>query len=189
MTAPDQTTMTTDAAIMEQEDIEYGPKMRALKTERQRRFVIALFDAPRKEGRIIFAARVAGYGTETSTNKSLGVIGSRLNVSDSIQAAIAEESHRQLRSLSPSAIQALENLLADPSHRDHARGIGMILDRSDQVQTTHNVVVEHKEPAAVVAATKKVLERIEELARRAGLPQLPPPIDAEYSVIQEGAGQ
>jgi hypothetical protein len=72
MTAPDQTTMTTDAAIMEQEDIEYGPKMRALKTERQRRFVIALFDAPRKEGRIIFAARVAGYGTETSTNKSLG---------------------------------------------------------------------------------------------------------------------
>jgi hypothetical protein len=112
-----------------------------------------------------------------------------LNVSDSIQAAIAEESHRQLRSLSPSAIQALENLLADPSHRDHARGIGMILDRSDQVQTTHNVVVEHKEPAAVVAATKKVLERIEELARRAGLPQLPPPIDAEYSVIQEGAGQ
>lgn len=123
--------MTIEADI-EREGIEYGPAMRALKNDRQRAFVCALFDAPRKEGRVLWAARVAGYGSPKSTNKSLSVIGSRLNVSDSIQAAISEESQRRLRSLSPTAITALENLLADPTHRDHARGIDMVLDRADR---------------------------------------------------------
>jgi hypothetical protein len=110
-------------------------------------------------------------------------------VSEPIQAAIAEESQRRLRSLSPTAISALENLLADPSHRHHARGIGMVLDRADPVQTQHNLVVEHKEPRELVAATKAVLARVEALARRAGLRELPPPIDAEYSVVSESAAQ
>jgi phage terminase small subunit len=167
---------------------DWGPKMRALANDRQRAFVCALFEAPRKEGRVIYAARAAGYGTPESTNKSLSVIGSRLNVSDSIQAAIAEESQRRLRGLSPTAITALENLLGDPTHRDHARGIGMVLDRADPVATSHNITVEHKAaPHEVVAATKEVLARIEELARRAGIPQLPPPIDAEFSVVPQGA--
>jgi hypothetical protein len=169
-------------------DIENGPKMREL-NPRQQAFVCALFDAPRKDGRIIWAARVAGYGTPTSTNKSLSVIGSRLNVSDKIQAAIAEESQRRLRSLSPTAVQALENLLANPEHRDHARGIGMVLDRADPLQTTHNVVVENKTPREFERATKAVLARIEELARRAGLPALPPPIDAEFAVVSEEAAE
>jgi phage terminase small subunit len=178
--------MTTDADI-EREAVEYGPAMRALKTDRQRAFVSALFDAPRKEGRIIWAARVAGYGTPESTNKSLSVIGSRLNVSDAIQAAIAEESQRRLRSLSPTAIQALENLLSDSTHRDHARSIGMVLDRADPVSTTHTVRVERSTPDEIVAATEKVMARIHELAQRAGLQKLPPPIDAEYTVIEGDA--
>jgi nucleotide-binding universal stress UspA family protein len=173
----------SDALKSAEELPDWGPKMRALANDRQRAFVCALFEAPTKDGRIIYAARAAGYGTETSTNKSLSVIGSRLNVSDSIQAAIAEESQRRLRSLSPTAITALENLLADPTHRDHARGIGMVLDRADPVATSHNITVEHKAPHEVVAATREVLARIEELARRAGIHQLPPPIDAEFSVV------
>ena len=106
---------------------ELGPKMRALANDRQRAFVRALFDAPKKEGRIIWAARAAGYGTAQSSVKSLSVIGSRLNVSDPIQAAISEESQRRLRSLAPSAVKALEGLVDNPKHRDHARGIAMIL--------------------------------------------------------------
>jgi phage terminase small subunit len=169
-------------------DIEYGPKMREL-NPRQQAFVCALFEAPRKDGRIIWAARVAGYGTPTSSNKSLSVIGSRLNVSDKIQAAIAEESQRRLRSLSPTAVQALENLLANPDHRDHARGIGMVLDRADPLQTQHNVVVEHKAPHELVRATKDVLERINQLALSAGLEpaRLAAPIDVECTVVSEGA--
>jgi hypothetical protein len=167
--------------------IEFGPKMRALANDKQRAFVIALFTAPKKNGRITWAARVAGYGTENSTAESLSVIGSRLHASDTIQAAIAEESHRRLRGLSPIAIQGLERLITTPEHKDFARGLAMVLDRSDPVETTHNVKVEHKAPAQVVAATKAVLARIDELARRAGLPQLVPPIDAEFTVVSEGA--
>lgn len=179
--------MTADTHMARDEAIEDGPAMRALANDRQRAFVRALYDAPRKEGRVIWAARVAGYGTENSTNKSLSVIGSRLNVSAGIQAAIAEELQRRLRSLSPTALQALENLLSNPDHRDHARGIAMILDRADPVSTTHTVKVEHSTPDEIVAATEKVMARIRELAQRAGLPKLPPPIDAEYVVVQEDA--
>lgn len=172
--------MTTD---IEREGIEYGPAMRALANDKQRAFVCALFDAPRKEGRILFAVRAAGYGTETSTNKTLSVIGSRLNTSDRIQAAIAEESQRRGRALAPAAVQALEKLIYSPEHRDHARGIAMVLDRSDPLQTTHTVKVEHKTPRELEAATNKVLARIEQLARDAGLPALPPPIDAEFEEV------
>jgi hypothetical protein len=170
-------------------NIEDGPAMRALVTDKQRAFVRALFDAPSKDGRVIWAARVAGYGTETSSNKVLSTIGSRLHTSEPIQAAIAEHSARVLRGLSPSAIKALEDLIADPKHRDHARGIAMILDRSDPLQTTHNVVVDHKSHRELERATKEVIEKIHELARRVGLPQLAPPIDAEYSVVSESAAQ
>jgi hypothetical protein len=166
-------------------NIEDGPAMRALATDKQRAFVRALFDAPQKDGRVIWAARVAGYCTETSTNKVLSTIGARLHTSEPIQAAIAEYSARALRGLSPSAIKALEDLIADPKHRDHARGIAMILDRSDPLMTTHNVVVDHRSEREVVRATKEVIERIHELARRVGLPQLAAPIDADFSVVSE----
>src|SRR5271168_4950325 len=91
-------------------NIEDGPAMRALANDKQRAFVRALFDAPSKDGRVIWAARVAGYGTETSTNKVLSTIGARLHTSEPIQAAIAEYSQRMLRGLSPTAIKSLENL-------------------------------------------------------------------------------
>jgi hypothetical protein len=168
-------------------NIEDGPAMRSLANDKQRAFVRALFDAPSKDGRVIWAARVAGYGTETSSNKSLSTIGARLHTSEPIQAAIAEHSARVLRGLSPSAIKAFEDLIADPKHRDHARGIAMVLDRSDPLQTTHNVVVDHRSEREVVAATKEVIARIHELAHRAGLKELQPPIDAEYSIVSEGA--
>lgn len=178
--------MTIEADI-EREGIEYGPAMRALANDKQRAFVCALFEAPRKDGRIIFAARAAGYGTPESTNKSLSVIGSRLNTSDKIQAAIIEESQRRGRALAPAAIQTLEKLLASPDHRDHARSIAMVLDRSDPLQTTHTVKVEHKTPRELVAVTNKVLARIDELARAAGLPSLPPTIDAEYHEVADAS--
>jgi len=61
------------------------------------------------------------------------------------------------------------------------------LDRSDPLQTTHNVVVDHRSEREVVAVTKEVIARIHELAQRAGLKELLPPIDAEYSIVSEGA--
>jgi hypothetical protein len=50
-------------------------------------------------------------------------------------------------------------------------------------------VVEHKEPHEVIAATTAVLARIDELARRAGIRDLPPLVDAEFTIVPEGANQ
>jgi hypothetical protein len=166
-------------------NIEDGPAMRALATDRQRAFVRALFDAPSKDGRVSWAARAAGYGTPTSSDKVFSTIGARLHTSEPIQRAIAEHSARVLRGLSPSAIKALEDLIANPLHRDHARGIAMVLERSDPIETRHNVTVEHKDERQLVAATKEVIERIHALARRVGVPQLAPPIDGDFSVVPE----
>jgi phage terminase small subunit len=174
MTAP-----ATDIAT-EEPAPEWGPKMAALPTDRQRRFVDGLFDAPKAKGRLIWAARVAGYGTATSSNKSLSVIASRLAADEHVREAIAEESHRRLRILAPSALAALSRLVDAPTHKDHGRALAMILDRTDPVETTHNVKVERVAPPSI-AATEKVLTRIAELANSAGIPAqlMPPVIDAE----------
>ena len=57
------------------------------------------------------------YGTPTSTNKSLSVISSRQAQDERVQDAIAEESHKRLRALSPTAISALEKLIGIRSIR------------------------------------------------------------------------
>jgi hypothetical protein len=149
---------------------EWGPAMSAL-SEKRRAFVVALFDdaAPRKgQGLILWAAQLAGYGTPTSSKKSLGVIGTRIIHDDRVQAAIAEYSQRVLRAIPPEAIRALKNLIRDPKHKDHARGIAMVLDRADPVQTTHTIKVEDNRPPSI-EVTQAVLDRIEALMHRAGL--------------------
>jgi hypothetical protein len=167
----------------------WGPKMAALANDRQRRFVCFLFEAPKQNGRLIWAARMAGYGTETSNNKTLSVIASRLNLDDRIQVAVQEEALKRRTILAPGALAALERLIDQPKHKDHARGIAMVLDRTDPVQTTHTVRVEDTR-APSIEATEKVLKRIDDLARRAGLvPRQLPVIDGEFQVVRDGAAQ
>ena len=181
--------MWSDSRTLPNPSRNRGPAMAAL-SEKRRAFVVALYDedAPRKgEGLFTYAAQLAGYGTPTSSKKSLGVIAGRIAHDDRVQAAIVEYSHRVMRAIPPEAIRALKELIRDPKHKDHARGIAMVLDRADPLQSLHTVKVEDNR-APTEKATLKVLERINELARRAGL-RLPAPIDAEYSVVSEGADQ
>jgi hypothetical protein len=156
---------------------EYGPAMLALPTEKQRKFVCALFDedAPRKgEGLLLYAAKVAGYGTPTSSSKSLTVIASRVAHDARVQKGIEEHSHRVMRAIPPEAILALKDLIRDPKHRDHARAIAMVLDRTDPLQTLTTVRIEDVRPPSI-EVTQAVLDRIESLAQRAGL--IRPPSD------------
>jgi hypothetical protein len=164
---------------------KYGPALAAL-SEKRRAFVFALFDAPKTIGRLTWAARAAGYGTPTSSLDSIRTIGSRLAQDEQVQKAIAEESHRRLRSLAPAALTALNKLIESPKHKDHARGLAMILERTDPIESTHHVKVERVERPSI-AATEAVLKRIADLARRAGLsPQLMPPvIDADFQVVED----
>jgi hypothetical protein len=103
----------TDANIEALPD--WGPAMRALSNDKRRAFVCALFDAPpHGKGQLIWAAKVAGYGTPTSKNNALAVIGTRLAQDETVQRAIKEEAHRRMRLLPPAAIAAVQRLIADP---------------------------------------------------------------------------
>jgi len=65
-------------------------------------------------------------------------------------------------------VRAVKNLIRDKKHKDHARAVAMVLDRIDPVETSHIVNVGDVRPPSI-EATQKVLDRIEKLARRAGL--------------------
>jgi hypothetical protein len=95
-------------------------------------------------GAHVAAAKLAGFGTSTSTPQSWSVIASRLAHDDKILAAIFEEDQRRIRSSAPRAVMALQNLLEDPSHKDHARGIGMVMDRVHPVETRQVIDVTHR---------------------------------------------
>jgi hypothetical protein len=165
----------------------FGPRMASLPPKR-RALVMALFDddAPRKgDGLLAFAAQRAGYGTPTSSHRSLCVIAGRIVHDDQVQEAIAEHSHRVMRTIPPEAIRALKDLIRDPKHRDHMKAIAAVIDRTDPLQTLHTVKVEDLRPPTP-EAIERVLARIDELARRAGL-SLPPPIDGEFVVVDAGS--
>jgi hypothetical protein len=170
--------------MTEQPDSEWGPAMLALPNDRQRSFVIALFMAPKKRGASIYAAQVAGYGTEKSSRKSFGVMAARLMADERVQAAISEESRKRLRGLAPSAVAAIERLVNDPDHRDHGRALDMVLSRSDPPTSVHNVHV--TDDRTTPRALDEVLKRIDELASKVGVSTSPAPKVIEGEVVRVG---
>lgn len=157
---------------------ELGPAMTALPNDRWRMFVVALYSVKPGRGAYIRAARIAGFGTPTSSPKSLKVIAHRLAHDPRTQAAIREEDQHRLRASAPGAIAALTAMVANPNHRHHAKAVGMLLDRTHPVETTHTVRVQDvREPAPPVTA--EMIERIVTIARRIGLDaeRMPPMID------------
>ena len=121
----------------------WGPAMEVL-DDRRKAFVLELYAAPLGQGSAAGAARRAGFGTAKSSALSMEVIASRLMHDDRVVAAFAEEDKRRIRRAAPRAIRALERLVEDPDHKDHARSISMILDRTHPVETRHEVSVVHR---------------------------------------------
>jgi hypothetical protein len=150
-------------------DACYGRAMAAL-NDRQRAFVAAIFEAPRKHGAAAFAVRAAGYGSPTSSTQSIASIGSRLCSDPKIQEAIQEESRKYITTLGPMAVRALKNLLGTPAHKDHGRAVGLLMDRIAPTESTHLVKVEH-DASPGLRATADVLKRIAERAAQAGVDQ------------------
>ncbi|MBY9051395.1 hypothetical protein K7462_29400 [Pseudomonas fluorescens] len=103
-------------------------------------------------------------------------------------AAIEEEDKKYIRSRAPRALSALGRLIEDPRHKDHARGIAMVLDRTAPAETQHTVKVQHDASERLVA-TASVLKRIADLAAQAGLDvdRMPPLIDAKPVAKSESA--
>jgi phage terminase small subunit len=123
--------------------VEFGPAMKALPSDRHRAFVLNLYSIKPGHGAHVKAAKSAGFGTSTSSAQSWASIASRLAHDDRVLAAIHEEDQRRIRSSAPRAIRALQNLVETPGHKDHARAIGMVLDRVHPAETHHVVDVMH----------------------------------------------
>lgn len=116
---------------------------RASQRQAYRAFVLALYQIPPGYGSHVAAAKLAGFGTKTSSAKSWSVIATKLAHSPKILAALHEEDQKRIRASAPRAIRALQGLIEDPSHKDHARGIEMVLSRVHPTETHHRVEVHH----------------------------------------------
>jgi phage terminase small subunit len=147
-------------------DTKWGPAMAAL-NDRARAFVLNLFSVKPGHGAAVRAAKAAGFGTTASSPQSWASIGSRLMHDEDILRAVREHSERVIKNSAPRAINALLNLIEDPISRDHARAIGMLMDRVHPAETHHQVDVTHTH------ITDHTAEAVAELRilRDAGVPR------------------
>lgn len=157
-----------ELAPLEPIDAEDGIAMKALPTDRHRAFVRALYQVKPGHGSGVKAAKLSGWGQPLSSAASMATIASRLMHDERILAAIREEDQKRIRASAPRAISALTRLVEDPKHKDHARGIAMVLDRVHPVETAHKVTVEHQASSSM-KVTAETIERIMQLAAQAGV--------------------
>jgi hypothetical protein len=161
----------------------YGPALSRC-NEKQRRFIELLVGSggpAHGSGRTSWAARGAGYGNANSTDHTISAIAGRLVTLPEVRAAIAEALQSQIHVLAPQALQALRDL-ALTKNPAQVRAIEGLLNRIiPPAAPTVNVKLDYVPPTE--AATRRVMERIAELAAQAGLKQLPPPIDVDFKEV------
>jgi hypothetical protein len=120
-----------------------GPAVQALPNQRWRDFVYHYVTQPPGHGALTNAARLAGF-CQGSTPTQLAKRAWQLSHDERMIAAIAEVSRAIVRRAAPEATNALLELVRNPEHRDHARGIAMVLARTDPEVARHDISVTHK---------------------------------------------
>jgi phage terminase small subunit len=143
---------------------DLGPAMLAL-NERRRRFVLALVmqDIPNYTD----AAEEAGFGGRGKNRRNvLKQIGSRLVHEESVLEAIREVAGKHLRGSGLlMAAKSLERMVNDPKHKNHARAVEAMLDRTG-LGVEQKISVDHTHTDLTGAA---MIERIRELALKHGM--------------------
>jgi hypothetical protein len=146
---------------------DLGPCMLAL-TPKQRAFVMELRAGPAGYGSEVRACRAAGYGANSSDGATR-VIAHNVLHNPKVQEALREVGVRIIRA---EAFQSIKNTAAianDREHRDCLKANLALLDRGGfAVETVHHVTVERSQEMIVIA-TDEVIERIRQLAMKAGL--------------------
>jgi phage terminase small subunit len=169
-----------ELAPLEPVDAIDGLAMLALPTDRHRAFVRALYQVKPGHGANVKAAKLAGWGCPSSSAQSMATIASRLAHDERVLEAIREEDEKRIRSSAPRAISALSRLVENPKHKDHARGIAMVLDRVHPAETRHLVDVHHHavDHSAEAVAQLRMLKsldvprsKLEEVFGFSGLPR------------------
>jgi hypothetical protein len=170
---------------------------------RERRFVYWLMQLPPKHGFKVQAAKLAGYG-KNSTPHDLNATTQNLLRSQRVIDLIEEVAKKQIRSSAPEAIAAVREIIADPKARDRLKAANVILERIEptmqrlDVRVKHETVDRDAEAVAYLRKLKSLGVSREQLEQELGYSDLPryerllqledaknalPVIDAEYAVI------
>lgn len=191
MTKPD----TTAALYQPIEDPRgLSKEMRAI-LPKQRAFVIAYIESGGQNASK--AARLAGYGHTPTSSR---VAANRLIHDEKVMAAIKAEADRQIHASVLMGAKVLQEIAADPLHKDRLKAATQLLDRGGLLLATqHNVNLNVRTPEG----DKTVIDQIRVLAGQMGLdPQallgragkglakLEPPaaeeaIDADFDVVED----
>jgi hypothetical protein len=185
-----------------------GPCMRALPNDKWRDYVFHYVSHPPGHGAQARAARLAGFA-KGSKPIVVAKIAHRLAHDPRMIEAIAEQSKKMVRAGAPEAVNALYEMIRDPSSKDRMAAVRAVLNRVDpevahqNLQVTHRIVdpdqeaVEELRAARALGAPRsKLLElfgenglaRVERLeaadaSRRAAEAKV---IDADFSEVQNG---
>jgi phage terminase small subunit len=174
----------------------------------ERRFVHWLMNLPPKHGFRARAARLAGYG-KNSTPHVLNSIAQDLLAKPRVVSLIEEVTRKQIRSAAPEAIAAVREIIGDAEHRDRLKAAQTILERIEptmqrlDVHVKHETVDRNAEAVAYLRKLKALGVPREKLEQELGYSDLPryerlleledaknttaPVIEAEYAVVEGSA--
>jgi hypothetical protein len=133
-------------------------EMKALPNDEWRTFVHELVVGPPGHGRLARAARIAGFGKD-STPENVAKIAWRMSQDDRTIAAVTAESRKYFRGLHPEALSAYANLLRDPEAKDHGRAVMRALDSIDPIVSKQDISVTHR----VIDPDQEALEELRAL--------------------------
>lgn len=171
----------------------------------QRRFVYWLMNLPPKKGFKAKAARLAGYGKNSSAHNINSIAQDLLTKSNVIEL-ITEVAKKQIRSAAPEALAAVREIMADAEHRDRLKAAEVVLERIEPTRQKIDISVRHEpvnRDAEAVAYLRKLkalgvsrekleeelgysdLPRYERLLELEDVKKAAPVIEGEYAVIEE----
>jgi hypothetical protein len=173
---------------------------------RERRFVYWLLNLPPKKGFRVQAARLAGFGKDSTPhvlNSTVQVLLAQQRIID----LIVEVTRKQIRSSAPEALAAVREIIGDPEHRDRLKAAQTILERVEPTMQRIDVSVKHEiidrdgEAVAYLRKLKELNVSREKLEEELGYSDLPryerllqledakrsPVIDADYTIVEDKA--
>ena len=117
----------------------YGPAMLALKDDRERNFVVALFEAHSAAE----AMKLAGYAVG-GTPDTHARMASRKKTLPRIVDAMMEHQRALIRTEGPAALDVVRSVMRDITHKDRLKAASLVLDRTDMAITRQDITVKHE---------------------------------------------
>jgi phage terminase small subunit len=182
--------------------------MEAACTPKERAFVHHLMTLKPERGYKVQAARLAGYGKD-STAHNVSALAQELLRKPRVIALIAEMVPKRIHAMAPNALEAYDEILADRSHKDRHKIATAVLERIAptvsrvDVNVRHEIVDRDKDMVAYLRKLLALGVSREKLIEELGYSDLPryerllaledasksdgPVIDADYAVIEQAA--